>query len=41
MEMVHRVITFYKKTWLNSYIEMDTDLRKTSNMILKKTFSTQ
>ena len=41
MEKVHRVIKFYKKTWLNSYIDMDTDLRKTSNMILKKTFSTQ
>ena len=39
--MVLRVIKFYKKTWLNSYTDMDTDLGKASNMILKKTFSTQ
>ena len=39
--MVLRVIKFYKKTWVNSYTEMDTDLGKASNMILKKTFSTQ
>ena len=41
IEMVLRVIKFYKKTWLNSYTDMDTDLGKASNMILKKTFSTQ
>ena len=39
--MVLRVIKFYKKTWVNSYTDMDTDLGKASNMILKKTFSTQ
>ena len=39
--MVLRVIKFYKKTWLNSYTDMDTDLGKASKMILKKTFSTQ
>ena len=28
LKKVHRIITFIQKTWLTSYIDMNTDLKK-------------
>ena len=38
LKKVHRVIKFNQNAWLNRYIDMNTDLRKKQNMILKKIF---
>ena len=38
LKKVHRVIKFNQNAWLNRYIDMNTDLRKKQNMILKKVF---
>ena len=39
LKKTHRAIKFNKKGWLNSCIEMDTELRKMQKMILKKVYS--
>ena len=39
LKKVPTVIKFNQKAWLKPYIDMNTDLRKASKMILKKTFS--
>ena len=31
LKKVHMIIKFNKKTWLKSYIDMKTDLKKTKN----------
>ena len=38
LKKVHRVIKFNQNAWLNRYTDMNTDLRKKQNMILKKIF---
>ena len=38
LKKVHRVTKFNQNAWLNRYIDMNTDLRKKQNMILKKIF---
>ena len=38
LKKVHRVIQFNKKDWLKPYIDMNTELRKKLEMILKKSF---
>ena len=38
LKKVHRISRFNKKTWLQSYIDMNTELRKMQEMILKKIF---
>ena len=39
IEKVHRAIKFNLKTWLKSYIDMNTNLKKKLKMTLRKTFS--
>ena len=39
LKKVHKIIKFIQKTWLKSYINMNTELRKKANMISKKNFS--
>ena len=39
VKKVHKMTQFNKKAWLKQYIDMNTDLRKTTKMILCKTFS--
>ena len=34
----HRLIKFNQNAWLKPYIDMNTDLKKKTKMILKKTF---
>ena len=36
LKQVHRIIQFNQKTWLNPYIDINTDLRK--KMILENVF---
>ena len=36
LKNVYRVIKFNQNAWLKPYIDMNTDLRKKQNMILKK-----
>ena len=38
LKKVHRVNRFNKKTWLQSYVDMNIELRKMQEMILKKIF---
>ena len=38
LKKVHRVIKFNKKAWLKSYIDINTELKKMQQMILKKIF---
>ena len=38
LKKVHRVIKFNKKAWLKSYIDINTELKKMHQMILKKIF---
>ena len=33
---VHRIIEFNQEAWLKPYIDMNTELKKTAKMILKK-----
>ena len=38
LKKVHRIIKFIQKTWLTSYIDMNTDLeKKMQKLILQKT----
>ena len=38
LKKVHRIIKFMQKTWLTSYIDMNTDLeKKMQKLILQKT----
>ena len=36
-KMVHKVIEFEKEAWLKPYIMMNTELRKQTKMVLKRT----
>ena len=36
---VHKVIKFNQKSWLKSYVGINTELRQYAKIILKKTFS--
>ena len=38
LKKVQKVIKLNQYAWLKSYIDMNTDLRKKTKMILKKTF---
>ena len=38
LKKVHKVIKFNQNAWLKPYIDMNTDLRKKSKMILRNTF---
>ena len=38
LKKVHRVNKFYRKAWLNKYIDMNTELRKMKKIILKNVF---
>ena len=38
LKKVHGVIKFYQKSWLNPYVDMNTDLRKKVENDLKKIF---
>ena len=35
---VHRVIEFSEEAWLKSYIDMNSELRTKTRMVLRKTF---
>ena len=39
LKKVPKAIAFYQEAWLKAYIDMNTELRKKGNMILKKTYS--
>ena len=38
LKKVHKAITFYQKTWLKPYIEMNTELRKNAKNDFAKDF---
>ena len=38
LNAVHRGISFYENPWMKPYITKNTELRKTAQTVLKKTF---
>ena len=38
LKKIHKVIRFNQKAWLKQYIDLNADLRKKEQMILKKIF---